>query len=180
MVRPLPFVASSEVGFGMRPKLNNSLRNCLLVVVCTAIPLPAIAAQSGINFGGTVGLRNYCQVVLVEGGVLAQSGDQKELSSEQAGGVAGRAQITTTRGRYRVSIDAPTGFSSMPPDGDTNVDFSSAYSLTGATTATRRNGARSTRLGRGRTDLAAHFSARRVVGSFPAGSYSSVLTVRCE
>ena len=145
-----------------------------------SFPRPVLAATAGINFGGTIGINNFCQVVLVEGGILAQSNDQQELSSKQVGGRAGRAQITTTSGRYSVSIDTPSGFSSMPVGGDTNVSFASTYSLSGATALAETSGNTATKLKRGLTDIVTQFIATRSIDPFPAGTYGSVLTVRCE
>ena len=153
---------------------------CLLAVACAAMSGPALSAQQGINFGGTIGVRQFCQVILVEGGVLAQSNDQQQLSSTEVGGAAGRAQITTTSGRYSVSIDTPTGFTVMTSGGDSDVTYTSAYSLTGATTAPETSGEIETKLKRGLTDMATHFTASRLTSPFPAGAYSSMLTVRCE
>ncbi|NKB54305.1 MAG: hypothetical protein GKR97_19200 [Rhizobiaceae bacterium] len=140
----------------------------------------ALSAQQGINFGGTIGVKQFCQIVLVEDGVLAQSSDQQQLSSKEVGGAAGRLQITTTSGKYKVSIDTPAGFTAMPAGGGADVTYLSDYSLTGATAAAETSGATETKLKRGLTDMRAHFTANRLTDPFPAGTYSSVLTVRCE
>ncbi|MEP1208837.1 MAG: hypothetical protein ABJM29_14180 [Rhizobiaceae bacterium] len=153
---------------------------CLLAIACAAVPGQALTAQQGVNFGGTIGVRQFCQIVLVEDGVLAQSSDQQQLSSKQVGGSAGRAQITTTNGSFDVSIDTPTGFTAMPAGGDTGVTYLSDYSLTGATTVAETAGGTATKLKRGVTDMTANFTANRLADPFPAGTYSSILTVRCE
>ena len=145
------------------------------------LPSYTLAAQQNLTFAGTVGLRRYCQIVLTNNGVLTQSADLMELSSTQAGGSAGIAEITKGRGGYKVSVDAPTGFTTMPADGDTGVTFSATYSTTGATTLSERTaGSRPRRVRRGLTTLAANFTASRTGSTFPAGNYSAAITVRCE
>ena len=166
--------------------LRNQVRTHALISIAmissiaVLIPQTLNAAQQGIPFGGTVGVRHYCQIVLTGNGVMAPSPDFLELSSMQAGGVAGVAEITTTNGSFDASIDTPTGFSTMPTGGDTGVSFSSNYSMTGVTTVPQTPGGTVTKLKRGLTNLSANFIATRVGSVFPAGSYSSVLVLRCE
>lgn len=140
----------------------------------------AIAVQQGVAFGGTIGLNNFCQILLVQDGALAQNSDLTQLASNQPAGRPGLVEITATRASYQVWLDSPTGFTTMPTGGDTGVTFSSSYSLTGATSASNVTGGTATRLKIGQTNLAADLVANRSGDTFPAGNYSSEVTVRCE
>lgn len=143
--------------------------------------LETTSAQQGVVFGGTVGLRHFCQIILMNPGTITPSPDLMELSSKQTGGTAGRAEITTTNGSFSViSVDAPPTFQVAPTNGDTGVTFAASYLASGATLVTETSGTVQTQLGNGVTLLDVHLVASRVGTPFPQGAYNAVTTVLCE
>ena len=151
-------------------------------LIACAIADPALAVQSGVAFGGTVALRQVCQIIVStpEGGTLAASPDLVELSSRQVGGDPGTAEVRATNAAFSISIDSPAGFTSMPVGGDTGVTLSSTYSGAGATVFADQPGTTAVNMKKGLTIVSTHFIASRVGDTFPEGSYAGELTLRCE
>lgn len=121
-----------------------------------------------------------CTIIIVNGGSIRPNIENNILSSKMAGANAGTAIVKTTRNRFRLQIQTPLGFTSMPPNGSDNVIFASTFSGQGATNFSERPGENSKRLKKGRTRIKAHLLAKKMSGSFEAGHYSGVLTLRCE
>lgn len=121
-----------------------------------------------------------CTIIVVNGGSIRPNIENNVLSSKEAGAYAGTAIVKTTRNRFRVQIQTPLGFTSMPPNGTDSVIFASTFSGQGATNFSERPGENSKRLKRGQTRINAHFLAKKTTGAFEAGHYSGVLTLRCE
>ncbi len=164
-----------------RKQLTNAIGKALAICLLSASMFStSSASQQGIPFGVTVGVRQYCQIVVTQSGTLTTNAGLTELSSKQPGGAQGLAEITTTNGSYWVSVDAPTTFSSMPTSGDTGVSFATSYSLSGATTAPETAGTVTTKAKKGVTDVAVDFVASRAGSIFPAGNYTGVAVLRCE
>lgn len=149
-------------------------------LILAASAMPALAANQGVNFGITVGVRHYCQIVLTQQGTMAVDSGATVLGSKEPGGSAATAEITTTRGSYSVSLDAPTTFDAMPTGGDTGVTFATNYSMTGATTSPEVPGTTSTKAKKGLTSVTMDLTATRSAGVYPAGNYSGVAVLRCE
>lgn len=113
-------------------------------------------------------------------GSMRQNADTTILASTQAGGQSARAQIIATNSSYRASIDAPSGFSVFPNQGNNNTDFSASFSSTGATQFLSTPDNVERKIKKGTSDIKVHMSARRLNGSFPAGNYAATVTLRCE
>ncbi len=160
--------------------ISGCVLSCVIAATGTFSTYPADAAQQGVPFGANVAQRHFCQILVLNPGVLAPSADFLELSSKQAGGSAGIAELTATNGSFWLSTDAPTGFTTMPTGGDTGVVFSSTYQTSGDTTTPETPGTTSTKLKRGVTQASVHMIANRSGSVFPAGNYSGEVTVRCE
>lgn len=124
--------------------------------------------------------KHSCTIIVLNGGTLRPNIENTILSSKEAGANAGTAMVKTTRNRFRLQVQAPLGFTSMPPNGNDSVIFASTFMGNGATNFSERPGENSKRLKKGRTRINAHFLAKKTNGSFEAGHYSGVLTLRCE
>lgn len=113
-------------------------------------------------------------------GLMRQNADTTILASTQAGGQSARAQINATNSSYRASIDAPSGFSVFPNQGNNNTDFSASFSSSGATQFLSTPDNVERKIKKGTSNIKVHMSARRLNGSFPAGNYAATVTLRCE
>ena len=113
-------------------------------------------------------------------GTMRQNANTTILASTQAGGQAARAQIIATNSSYRASIDAPTGFSVFPNNGNNNTEFSASFSSTGATQFLSSPSDVERKIKKGTSNISVHMSAKRFSGSFPAGNYAATVTLRCE
>ncbi|MEP1208838.1 MAG: hypothetical protein ABJM29_14175 [Rhizobiaceae bacterium] len=155
---------------------------CWLTLV--AIPFivsPSQAQQNPEPIRGWQNNRNFCQIVLVEPGLLRPSVDSMALSSKSAGGRAGVVEVTTgRRRRHRIVIDQATGFSRAPAQGNSDVSMTTSFSGQGATNFGERQGNLRRRLRRGTTRIETHMEAKRLTDPFPAGEYGAELTIRCE
>ncbi len=114
------------------------------------------------------------------GGIMRQNVDVSVLSSQQAGGMAARATITATNGRYRTSVDAPSGFIEFPNGGNNNTEFSASFSSNGATNFLSVPAGVEQKVKRGTSNIEIHMEARRLNGAFPSGRYTAEVTLRCE
>ena len=117
-----------------------------------AAPLPAVAATGNVQFDATV--NNTCSITVNQAGLLTANVGQTSLSSGNAGGAPGQADIVATSANYNVSIDQPT------------------------TTLTTRNTAAP--LATGTTAVNVNLAATKSSGSFPTGTYAAVVVLRCE
>lgn len=124
--------------------------------------------------------KHSCTIIVINGGTIRPNIDSTALTSKEAGAYAGTAVVKTTRNRFRLQIQSPLGFTNMPFGGSDNVIFTSTFMGHGATNFTERPGENSKKLKKGRTQIEAHFLAKKTTGSFVAGHYSGVLTLRCE
>lgn len=113
-------------------------------------------------------------------GTMRQNADSTVLASTQAGGQAARAQIIATNSSYRASVDAPSGFSVFPDQGNNNTSFSASFSASGATEFLSTPNSVEKKIKKGVSNIKINMSARRLSGSFPAGNYSATVTLRCE
>lgn len=147
-----------------------------VVSALLAAPLPAVAATGNVQFDATV--NNTCGITVQQAGLLTANVGQTVLSSTNAGGSAGVAEIVATSANYTVSIDQPTAFSTAPSGGGTNVNFAATYSASGATTVASTAAANP--LLTGTTAVNVNMSATKTSGSFPTGTYAAVVVLRCE
>lgn len=133
-----------------------------------------------------------CTIVVSTPGVLTASADLKTLSSTNPGGRAARVSVTTLINGsfphltcnlvaqlncFRVTYVPPVNFSSAPPGGDANVLFTGqivpqgSSSLLDLLSAVIVNGTQT-------IDLS--LTATKTQGSFTAGTFQAIPTVRCE
>jgi hypothetical protein len=129
---------------------------------------------------GDPGNKHFCAIVVTQPGSLAASPDNMELSSRQAGGRPGIAQITATNSSFDLTIDPPSGFNLAPSGGATDTSFASTISATGSTSFAEASGAFPMDIKRGVSQIEANFVATRNGSPFPAGQYSAELVLRCE
>lgn len=148
-----------------------------IAVVLLAQPAPsAIAATAGVQFDGTI--TATCSLVVISNGTLTPSTNLLSLSSKNAGGVPGAVTLNTTGG-VQVSLDAlPVG---TKPASDTSATtWVQTYSSSG--THTIGETSNSTSIGTpGSSTLTVHLQGTKTLpNTFSAGTYTNIVTVRCE
>jgi hypothetical protein len=124
--------------------------------------------------------KHSCQVIVQRNGTMVQNVKATTLSSQVNAGLPGQVEVTTTTGSYEVSIDAPTGFVSSPKGGNKDVVFEASYSGQGKTNFSNTPGDVRVKMKNGVTQLDVHLDVTKLSGTFLAGNYVSVLTLRCE
>lgn len=171
--------------FTYRPSLLSRLSSCIVISTClqTLDLASAGAATGNINFYGDITQPNACIINVTRDGVLAPNAGSNVLSSKEAGGLSGQARIISFWA-YDLSIDPVPFFTTAPPGGNDNVNFSTTFSgqsvLLGRTFAERPGTSPVTlRFGFSVTDIDIHLVASRP-DVYPAGDYEAVAIVRCE
>ncbi|MEZ5811132.1 MAG: hypothetical protein R3D45_06910 [Rhizobiaceae bacterium] len=145
----------------------------------------ADAANGNINFGINIYEPNLCTIIVRNDGTMTPDVTNQVLSSKEAGGVSGVADVYSWR-PYDLQVDAVPFFLAMPPDGDSGVTISSTFSGTALNarglTFPERPGSSPVRLRRGysATRITVDMTATRVGSRYPAGDYAALSIVRCE
>lgn len=144
-----------------------------------------VAARAcGVTYAADVGFTGSvtadCTVV-ASGGSLAVNAARDTLSSKEAGGAAGSAEVNAAGGPFNVTIGGPAAFDYAPSGGDSEVTFQTEYSASGATTASGSADASPTfALNSGATVIAIDTTASRDSDAFPTGDYGLTATVTCS
>ncbi len=158
----------------MRKILSNSLAAAVLALSAHA----ASAVDSIVPFTGVV--TSTCVLTVGTPGVMSASTDFTNLSSTNAGGVAGTVAVLSTGASFKVSAISPTSFTTAPAGGGDAVSFNALYQGSGATSIGSTPGATPTTVNTGLTNLSVNLNAQKSTGTFPAGAYASEVIVRCE
>lgn len=148
-----------------------------LIALATSLE-PAVAANTGAPFVASITGR--CTLMAVEPGTIVPNATSDVMSSTFAGGVAGGIEILATSNAYEFSLSNPAAFSIAPVGGNTNLSFSSVYSLSRATSASNVPGTVATPLRRGRSEATIDLDAVKTSGVFTGGAYQAEVLVRCE
>ncbi len=156
------------------------------VVAAMIILLPPVSATGGsgtLHFGGNITYSNACAIVVGAPGTITPNADSTKLSSKNAGGQQGVADIYSIR-RYRISVSSPDFFTNAPSGGNDTTTFTTTFSgesLYRGRDFAERPGDNSVRLRRGYsiTRVYVDLEAERP-DSFPSGDYTAVTIVRCE
>lgn len=164
------------------------VRHFLKLAMATAfvaVPMQANAVTNNIPFNGTV--THTCTITLTNAGgtLAADTANFQSLSSTNAGGQAGTADIVATGNTFQISIDAPSTFDSEPVADASAETFSASYSTSGANTltgsATGGNNSGGSTLSMGTTNVSVDLAASKSGSDvFEAGSYSATVVLRCE
>ncbi|MEZ5813042.1 MAG: hypothetical protein R3D45_16670 [Rhizobiaceae bacterium] len=152
-------------------------------VLLAAFDGPVSAANGDMPFSVNLAERHYCLINLLQPGAFTSNVGLTELSSKNPGGAPGKVDVQTTNGSFDLSIDAPLSFSSEPAGGGVNTNFSATMTgvaFSGSGSGTFGETSAATSLKKGVTTVDVHFIATRTAGTFPSGSYASVVTLRCE
>ena len=85
-----------------------SFASAFTICFLSIVPLsPAVhAAQGNVQFGVNITTNNSCVVIIRQGGTLSQNAGGNVLSSLNAGGVAGVADVFSLLD-YQVTVDPP-------------------------------------------------------------------------
>ncbi len=145
------------------------MKNFVKIAIAAAALVGSVQAQAAtgnVQFGATV--NNSCTIDNIVSGSLGDSAGNTVLSSANtsSGGAAGSADVTTTSAGFVVSTTAPTAWSASPV-GTPATTFASSHSGWTAGTV-------------GTANVAVNMSATANSGSFPSGSYTAIVTLRCE
>ncbi|NNE57744.1 MAG: hypothetical protein HKN36_06515 [Hellea sp.] len=161
--------------------LTKKLNATLLAsgMLLTAMSGSANAANNDADITFTGAVPDTCSVVVTRGGVMTINANQNILDSTGASGVSGLAQVATNSAGSTIEVLSPAAFTLAPEDGDLNTTFSTIYSLDGGTIVENVQGTVLTPLGVGVTDMVVDATATKSAGTFNAGAYSMLVTVRC-
>lgn len=149
----------------------------VLIAVAAMAPASAFAATGNIPFNGTVNAT--CLITVGSPGTIMPNAGFTVLGSKEAGGAQGTAAILTTGNAYKVSVDAPSAWSTAPTSAS-GTTFATEYDLSGANTASNVAGATQTTLAHGTTNVGVDLTASHPSGSFEAGTYTATAVLRCE
>ena len=146
-------------------------------------PATAVPSSGTIHFGGNITYSNSCAIVVGAPGTITPNPDSTQLSSKNAGGQQGVADIYSIH-RYDISVSSPDFFTNAPAGGNDNTTFTATFSgesLHRGRTFSERPGDSPVRLRNGYsiTRVFVDLEADRT-GSFPSGEYTAVAIVRCE
>ncbi len=145
---------------------------------------PGTSAQGNVLFGGDLTSNNPCVVIIRRAGTLAQNATATQLSSRNAGGQSGIADVFSIF-RYELSVSPPPFFTSRPNGGDDGVTYQTFFS---GVNLNGRGVSFPTQSGSIPVQLTNFFSFTRLTvdleanrpDPFPAGNYATYATVRCE
>lgn len=137
-----------------------------IAAAALAAPMQAQAVTGNVQFGATV--NNSCTISNIQAGSLGDSAGNTVLSSVNTGtgGAAGTADVTTTSASFAVSTSAPIAWSASPALTPVTTFSSSVAGWTAGT------------VGTGAVNV--NMSATAAAGSFPSGSYTATVILRCE
>ncbi|MGJ8562984.1 MAG: hypothetical protein ACSHXY_05475 [Alphaproteobacteria bacterium] len=124
-------------------------------------------------------LLDSCTVIVNVPGVLKTSADHKTLSSDIFGGVSATVAVTNLSLSAQIQALPPTNFTTAPSGSDTDTTFSTNYSLLGTTIAFNTDGPTLTNLNIGASVMTVDAAATKSSGTFGAGNYVMVSTIRC-
>lgn len=175
--------SSSDKPAGFRPVHRSAAAIVAGLLLLPVLSDPVHPASGGVPFSVNLGVRHYCLMTVLQPGVFTANAGLTELSSKNPGGVPGVMNVETTNGSFDLSIDTPLSFSLQPPGGGASTNFAATMTgvaFSGSGSGTFGETSAQTSLKNGVTTVNVHFIATRTAGTFPAGNYASVVTMRCE
>lgn len=141
------------------------MKNFVKIAIAAAALVAPIQVQAAdVEFNATVD--NSCTISNVVNGTLAQNASASVLSSTEAGGSAGSADITATTDTYSVSVANPADWDASPAGAPTTTF---AASLAAPYTPTI-----------GTVPVSVELAATAASGSFPTGAYTATVVLTCE
>jgi len=168
-----------------RGKTASFLIRLLALGACGTLPFASVtqAATANVLFGTNLTTNNACVVIVRQGGTMAVNTTGTQMSSKNAGGSAGVADVFSIT-NYDITLDPPPFFLNSPPGGNDNVTFTTTFSGTsifrGRNFADQDGGIPvRLRTGFNITRVTGHLIATRP-DTFPAGNYQTVAILRCE
>lgn len=137
----------------------------------------ASAATTGnVLFNGTI--TATCTVTINSNGTMTVSSNLQSLSSHNAGGSAGSAQVDTTGG-VSLSVD-PVTTTTVPASDVTATTWTPTFATSGAQTIAETGTATALTVP-GTSTVAVNLSGTKSgTNRFSAGNYQATVTLRCE
>lgn len=173
-----------KVLFNKEDTMQHTTKTILVSILTPAVlifGLSGTASAANIDadvaFTGTI--LDSCVVAVVSPGTLDASTDQTVLSSRVGSGQDGQATVTTNSTGSTIEVLAPTAFLVAPTGSDANTLFEAKYWLSGQTATADLDGTVATSLGLGLTNISVGGRATKSTGTYTAGAYSMLTTVRC-
>ncbi|RWB61338.1 MAG: hypothetical protein E5W38_08890 [Mesorhizobium sp.] len=137
---------------------------------------PASAATGNVLFNGTI--TATCTITINSNGTMTVSSDLQSLSSHNAGGSAGSAQVDTTGG-VTLSVD-PVTSTTVPASDVTATTWTPTFATTGAQTISE-TGTATALTAPGTSTVAVNLAGTKSGSNrFSAGNYQATVTLRCE
>lgn len=169
----------------MRVKVIKTALVTVTMATCLMTASISTAQAQDIPFGGVVTGQSRCRLTVTQSGALAQSADATQLSSKIGTGAPGLAQVRATGAAYNLSLWHGTTWLASPIAGNGNTTFTPTFSGTATngrgTTFSEQPGTTPVFIRRnGRSNLTIHLVATSHSGSFPNGTYSTNVILRCE
>lgn len=134
----------------------------------------------GYDLAAVQAQKNYCQIIVTRNGTMTPNVGATGLSSRNAGGLSGAAEVTASNASFALVAEAPAGFAIGPAGASQDVVFAAAISGSGSTSFLEMPGNTPVRLKRGVTVVEAQLTATRLSGALPAGHYRADMVLRCE
>ena len=136
----------------------------------------ASAATGNVLFNGTI--TATCTLTVNSNGTMTVSSDLQSLSSHNAGGSAGSAQVDTTGG-VTLSVD-PVATTTVPASDVTATTWTPTFATTGAQTIAE-TGTATALTAPGTSTVAVNLAGTKSgTNRFSAGAYQATVTLRCE
>lgn len=148
----------------------------LASLLCTAVPLPTLAATGNVLFNGTIAAT--CTLTVTANGTMTVSTDLQSLSSQNAGGAPGTVTLDTTGG-VTLSVD-PVTSTTVPVSDITATTWTPSYASSGAHNIPQ-TGTSSNLTEPGSSTVTVNLAGTKGGSDrFSAGAYQATVTVRCE
>ncbi|TIP04664.1 MAG: hypothetical protein E5X76_05765 [Mesorhizobium sp.] len=136
----------------------------------------ASAATGNVLFNGTI--TATCTITINSNGTMTVSSNLQSLSSHNAGGSAGSAQVDTTGG-VSLSVD-PVTTTTVPASDMTATTWTPTFATSGAQTIAETGTATALTVP-GTSTVAVNLAGTKSgTNRFSAGNYQATVTLRCE
>jgi hypothetical protein len=160
----------------------------ILFAAMAASKSQASAAQGNVNFWGNIPAGRPCLISTLVPGQLGTSPNGRQLSSKIGGGIPGYAVLFAWN-PYEITVEGPSFFMAMPPNGSNGVTFTTTYSAEIMAGYTLSRVALIEERPAGQSLQLSHVPSMTIVkidvvadrpDAFPGGNYRAMVTVRCE
>ncbi|WP_367718663.1 hypothetical protein AB2N04_10235 [Nitratireductor sp. GISD-1A_MAKvit] len=157
------------------------MRNPLIVSAVFAaviLPGPSFAGNGSVPF--TAKVAALCEILVQKSGQMGVTPDLATLSSEITPGNRGIASVRASTAGFSITANPPKAFNTSPAGGGDSVEFSTLYTLTGATNTTDQAGTTPTKMDIGISQMEVGLVAKKTSGIYLHGDYTAEVVVLCD